>query len=104
MRGRLSTCSWHQWRPASSSTFRAIARVSKVEFARLDLAATGTVARRATDGVTCFTDIILRPRLTVPAGTNRERVLQLLAKSANACLVSASLSTAVRVEPEIDET
>ena len=74
-------------------TFRAIARVSKVEFTRLELAASGTVARRATDGVTCFTDIVLRPRLTVPAGTNRERVLQLLAKSANASLVSASLST-----------
>ena len=84
-------------------TFRAIARVSKVEFTRLELGASGTVARRATDGVTCFTDIVLRPRLTVPAGTNRELVLQLLAKSANACLVSASLSTAVRVEPEIEE-
>jgi hypothetical protein len=53
--------------------------------------------------VTCFTEIILRPKLTVPAGTNRERAVQILEKSKRTCLVSASLSTPLRLEPEIDE-
>ena len=82
-------------------TLRAIARVSKVEFTRLELDATGTVDRK--DGVTRFTEIVLRPKLTVPAGTNRERMLQILEKSEKTCLVSASLSTSLRLEPEIHE-
>jgi organic hydroperoxide reductase OsmC/OhrA len=82
-------------------TLRAIARVSKLEFTLLELDALGTVDRK--DGVTCFTEIILRPKLTVPAGTNRERAVQILEKSKRTCLVSASLSTPLRLEPEIDE-
>ena len=83
-------------------TLRAIARVSKVEFASLELDATGTVAR--VDGVTRFTEIVLRPTLTVPAGTNRDRMLQMLEKAEKTCLVSASLSTPLRLESKITET
>ncbi len=82
-------------------TLRAIARLSKLEFTRLELDAGGTVDRK--EGVTRFTEIVLHPRITVPPGSNRERVLQILEKSEKACLVSASLSTPVRLEPEIDE-
>ena len=82
-------------------TLRAIARVSKMEFTTLELDAEGTVDRQ--DGVTRFTDIVLRPRLTVPPGTDRERALHLLEKSEKTCLVSASLSTPIRLEPEITE-
>lgn len=82
-------------------TLRAIARASKVEFISLDLDAMGTVAR--IDGVTRFTEIVLRPKLSVPAGANRERMLQILEKSEKACLVSASLSTPVRLEAEVYE-
>lgn len=82
-------------------TLRAIARVSKVEFTRLELGATGTVDRK--DGVTRFTEIVLRPKLTVAVGTNRERVLQILEKSEKTCLVSASLSTVLRLESEVNE-
>jgi len=82
-------------------TLRAIARLSKLEFTRLELDASGTVDRK--DGVTRFAEIVLRPRITVPAGTDRERVLQILEKSKKGCLVSASLSTPLRLEPEIHE-
>ena len=80
-------------------TLRAVAKASKVEFSSLDLAAEGTVARQ--DGVTRFTEIVLRPRLTLPPGVDRTRALSVLAKSEKACLVSASLSTPIRLEPEI---
>lgn len=82
-------------------TLRVIARLSKLDFTALELDASGTVDRR--DGVTRFTEITLRPRLTVPPGTNRERALRVIEKSEKACLVSASLSTPIRLNAEIVE-
>lgn len=82
-------------------TLRAIARLSKVEFTALELDVSGTVDRQ--DGVTRFTGIVLRPRITVPAGADRQRVRLVMEKSEKACLVSASLSTPVRLEPDIAE-
>ena len=82
-------------------TLRTIARLAKVEFITLDLEATGTVNRQ--DGVTRFTEIVLRPRLTVSSSTDRERALHVLEKSEKTCLVSASLSTPIRLEPHITE-
>lgn len=82
-------------------TLRAVARLSKVEFVALDVEVAGTVDRQ--NGVTRFTEIVLRPKLTVPPGTDRERALRVLEKSEKGCLVSASLSTPIRLEPEIQE-
>jgi organic hydroperoxide reductase OsmC/OhrA len=82
-------------------TLRAVARLSKVEFTALEVGAAGTVARQ--DGVTRFTEIVLRPKLTVPIGADRERALRVLEKSEKGCLVSASISTPIRLEPEIRE-
>jgi peroxiredoxin-like protein len=80
-------------------TLRAVARASRIEFTRLELAASGTVDKQ--DGVMRFTEIVLRPRLALQAGVDRERALRALEKSEKACLVSASLSTPIRLEPEI---
>jgi len=80
-------------------TLRAIARLAKVQLLALELDAAGTVNR--VDDVTRFTEIVLRPRLTVPSGTDRQRALRILEKSEQTCLVSASLSTPIRLEPEI---
>jgi uncharacterized OsmC-like protein len=63
--------------------------------------AAGTVDRQ--DGVTRFTEIVLRPRLTVPAGTDRERALRVLEKSEKACLVTASLSAPIRLEATVEQ-
>ena len=80
-------------------TLRAVAQASRVEFTGLTLSGEGTVDRQ--DGVTRFTEIVLRPRLTLPPGADRERALRALHKSEKACLVPASLSTPIRLEPEI---
>ena len=82
-------------------TLRAVARASRLEFRWLHLDATGLLERR--DGVTRFTDIVLRPRIEVPAGIDPEHVRHVLEKTERTCLVSASLSTPVRLEPEIVE-
>ena len=83
-------------------TLRAVAKASRVEFLALDLSSEGTVDRQ--DGVTRFTEIVLRPRLTIGPGTDRDRVLAVLQKSERSCLVSASLATPVRLEPELVTT
>ena len=80
-------------------TFRAVARASKLEFASFEVSGEGTVDRK--DGATRFTQIVLHPRLTLPPGADRARALRVLEKSEKACLISASLSTPVRLEPEI---
>jgi peroxiredoxin-like protein len=82
-------------------TLRAVARASKMEFSTLEVDAIGTVDR--TDGVTRFAEIVLRPRIAVAPTAARERVLHVLQRTEKACLVSASLSTPIRVEPTIEE-
>jgi organic hydroperoxide reductase OsmC/OhrA len=80
-------------------TLREVARVSRVELAAVEVSASGTVDRP--DGRVRFTEIVLRPRLTVGPDADRARVMRVIEKSERACLVSASLSTPVRLEPEI---
>ena len=80
-------------------TLRAVAKAAKIEFAALELSSEGIVDRQ--ERVTRFTEIVLRLRLTLPQGTNRDRALWVLQKSEQSCLVSASLATPIRLEPEI---
>lgn len=82
-------------------TFRAVARAAKFPFVNLDVDGTGYLDRPG--GITRFTEIVVRARLQVPAGTDLERARQLLEKSERNCLVTASLSTPVRLETSIAE-
>jgi organic hydroperoxide reductase OsmC/OhrA len=52
-------------------TLRAVARASRIDFMSLDLSAEGTVDRR--DGAMRFTEIVLRPRLTLPPGGEADK-------------------------------
>ena len=70
-------------------TLRSVARASKLEFASLELSGEGTLDRK--DGATRFTEIVLRPRLKLPIGGDRNTAMRVLEKSEKACLVSASL-------------
>jgi peroxiredoxin-like protein len=83
-------------------TFRAIAQASKFDFLSLDLSGSGTVDRK--DGATRFTEIILKPRLTLPKDADPERARRMLEKGKKACLVTESLSVSVRLEAEIVES
>lgn len=82
-------------------TLRAVARASQLEFVSLELHAAGVVDRQ--EHVTRFIGITLHPKLTVRPGTDHARVIRILEKAEKNCLVSASLSTPVRLEPEIVE-
>ena len=80
-------------------TFRAVARGSNFDFLSLDLTGSGTVDRK--DGVTRFTEIVLKPRLVLPKGADPDRANRVLEKGKTACLVTSSLSVPVRLEAEI---
>jgi peroxiredoxin-like protein len=80
-------------------TLRAVAQASRIEFTSLELSAEGTVDRH--DGGMRFTEILLRPRLGLPADADKSRALRAMEKAEKACLVTASLSVPVRLEPEI---
>jgi uncharacterized OsmC-like protein len=80
-------------------TFRAIAKVSQLPFVSLEIDSAGTVSKQ--DGVTRFTEIVLRPVLTVPPGTDHGRAQRVLERSEKACLISASLSTPIRMESRV---
>ena len=80
-------------------TLRAVAKASGVDFISLDVTVEGVVDRH--EHQLRFAEIVLRPRLQVPAATERERAVRVLEKAGKACVVSASLATPVRLEPEI---
>jgi peroxiredoxin-like protein len=80
-------------------TFRAIARAAHLDFQYLEVATEGTVDRQ--DRITRFTEIVLRPRLTISDDVDPEHAIRLLHKAERACLVSASLMTPIRVVPEL---
>jgi peroxiredoxin-like protein len=80
-------------------TLRAVAQASRIEFTSLELSAEGTVDRQ--DGGMRFTEIVLRPRLRLPAGADDDKARRAMEKSEKGCLVTTSLSVPVRLEPEI---
>lgn len=80
-------------------TFRAVARASQLQFNSVDLDVSGTVDR--VDGVTRFTEIVLRARAVVAAGTDPDRARRVMERSERACLVSRSLESPIRFEPEV---
>ncbi|HZO82472.1 MAG TPA: OsmC family protein [Candidatus Binataceae bacterium] len=80
-------------------TLRAVAAASKVEFTALELVGQGKLERK--EGVTRFTEIVLRPLLTLPAGADAAAAERALDKAKRACFVTASLTATVRMEPEI---
>lgn len=82
-------------------TLRAVARVSAIAFTHLEADAAGTVDRR--DGATRFVEIVLRARIAVPPGVDAARALLMVERARKACLVSASLSTPLRLVAEIQE-
>src|SRR5712692_11920041 len=80
-------------------TLRSVATASKLEFESLEVSGEGTVDRK--EGATRFTEIVLHARLKLAAGADRGKAIRVLEKSEKACLISASLSTPIRLEPEI---
>jgi organic hydroperoxide reductase OsmC/OhrA len=80
-------------------SFRAVARASKLDWTALECRVEGTLDR--VDGVTRFTEILVRATLRAPAGVDRERAFKLLEKAEHVCLISNSLNARRRLEPDV---
>jgi len=81
------------------TTFRAIAEFSKFEINGLQVTAEGVLSKG--EGGFKFTNIIVRPTLTVLREEDRERGLNLMDKAEHACLVSRSLNSEITLEPTV---
>lgn len=81
------------------TTFRAIAGLSRFEFASLHVGAEGTVEKA--EGGYQFTRLLVKPRLHLRDAADRERALRLLHKAEQACLISRSLKCHVEMESVI---
>ena len=82
------------------TTFLAIAELSKLEFAEIAASAVGTLERVEGKGF-LITEIVIRPRLVILDASDTDRALRILDKSEKNCLISNSINSAVRIEPEV---
>jgi organic hydroperoxide reductase OsmC/OhrA len=83
-----------------TTTFHAIAGCSKFEYTDLAVEAEGTVGK--TDNGYCFSEIVIRPTLTIPNEEQREWAISLLDKAKALCLVSRALATTQKFEARVD--
>ncbi len=82
-------------------TLRAVAKASRIAFSALHVESEGVLDR--VEGGMKFTEVVLRARITVPTGSDREKVVKAMEKAEKSCLVSRSLNCPVRLEAEVAE-
>jgi uncharacterized OsmC-like protein len=81
------------------ATFRTVAERSKVEFHGLEVPVEGILERE--EGGYRFTEIFIRPALTITREEDRGKALRLLEKAEKACLISRSLASQLHLEPKL---
>jgi peroxiredoxin-like protein len=82
------------------TTFLAIAEFSKLNFSDFTCRARGTLDKEDGRGFR-ITEIILKPKLMVEEERDLERAARILEKAERNCLISNSINTRVKLEPEI---
>ena len=82
-----------------TTTFRALADYSSLEYADLEVEVTGTV-RKLESGYG-FTEIEIRPKLTIGNEDERPRAQRLLEKAKGLCLVSRALNVPQAFQPSL---
>lgn len=82
-------------------SFRAVARASKFDWEALSCEVTGILDKQ--DGAIRFTELVVRPSLTLADGADREKAERLLEKAKKVCLISNSMTASTRLELDIRE-
>jgi organic hydroperoxide reductase OsmC/OhrA len=80
-------------------TYLALARGAGVTVQRYEDHAVGTLA--IAERKMRMTDVLLRPRITVAAGTDEGKASALVEKAHDGCFIANSVTCAVRVEAQI---
>lgn len=87
---------------AYTTTFRALAEYSKLEYADLEVEVEGVIKK--TDSGYSLTEVLVRPNLTISVEQEQTRALRLLQKAKTLCLVSRALSVEQGFEPRVQVT
>jgi peroxiredoxin-like protein len=82
------------------TTFLAIAENSKLEFVSFSADAQGKLEKLTGQGF-MMTEITLRPKLVLKNARDAERALRILEKAEKHCLISNSIKTQTKLEPDI---
>ena len=82
------------------STFRAISEISKLPVVHLEVEAEGLLEKE--EGGFRFTQVVVRPRLTIGDPADQDRAHRLLEKAERACLISRSLSSHVELQANVE--
>ena len=82
------------------TTFLAIAENSKLEFVSFSADAKGKLEKLDGQGF-IMTEIVLRPKLVINHARDVERAGRILAKAEKNCLISNSIKTETKLEPEV---
>lgn len=81
------------------TTFAAIAEYSKLDFEELTVPATGIMSNES--GKFVMSEIILRPKLVIMDEDRKDKALRILQKAEEACLITRSIKTKVKLEPKV---
>lgn len=84
-----------------TTTFHDVARGAKFEYTDLEVEIEGSVKRSRTNGCN-FTEILIRPRLTVPVEDQREPGLALLRRAKALCMISRAVTAPQTLEPIVE--
>lgn len=84
-----------------TTTFCDVARASKFEYTDLEVEMEGCVRRHRANGCN-FTEILIRPRLTVASEDQREAGLALLRKTKSICMISRAITVPQTLEPTVE--
>ncbi len=82
------------------TTFLAIAENSKLEFVSFTADAKGKLEKLEGQGF-IMTDVVLRPKLLISHARDAERAGRILEKAEKSCLISNSIRTETKLEPEV---
>ena len=82
-----------------TTTFRALADYSRLECADFEVEVEGVIHK--TDSGYCFSEIVIRPNLTICGEEDQTRALRLLQKAKTVCLISRALSVEQKFEPHV---
>ena len=81
------------------STFSGMAEKSRLEFGSFNLDAEGVLGNE--NGIWLFTEIRLRPVVSILKEEDRDRVMRLLEKAEKSCLIARSLQCKVVLFPAV---
>jgi len=82
-----------------TTTFRALADYSKLEYADLSVEVEGTVMK--TESGYAFREIVIRPTLSISSEQEPCRALRVMQKTKAVCLVSRALSVEQIFDPQL---